>query len=83
MIRLNAKGDHVEVSIAGSNVDIARELHALINTINTNEAMQDALMVAFTVDAISEAEPKENTDEMNEILKRIFGKGNNNENLKS
>ena len=83
MIKLNAKGDHVEVSIAGSNVDIARELHALINTINTNEAMQDALMIAFTVDAISEAEPKENTDEMNEILKRIFGKGNNNENLKS
>lgn len=83
MIRLNAKGDHVEVSIAGSNVDIARELHALINTINTNEAMQDALMVAFTVDAISEAEPKENTDEMNEILKRIFGKGNNHGNLKS
>lgn len=83
MIRLNAKGDHVEVSIAGSNVDIARELHALINTINTNEAMQDALMVAFTVDAISEAEPKENTDEMSEILKRIFGKGNNNGNLKS
>lgn len=83
MIRLNAKGDHVEVSIAGSNVDIARELHALINTINTNEAMQDALMIAFTVDAISEAEPKENTDEMNEILKRIFRKGNNNGNLKS
>lgn len=83
MIRLNAKGDRVEVSIAGSNVDIARELHALINTINTNEAMQDALMIAFTVDAISEAEPKENTDEMNEILKRIFGKGKNNGNLKS
>ena len=83
MIKLNAKGDHVKVSIAGSNVDIARELHALINTINTNEAMQDALMVAFTVDAISEAEPKENTDEMNEILKRIFGKGNKNGNLKS
>lgn len=83
MIRLNAKGKHVEVSIAGSNVDIARELHALINTINTNEAMQDALMIAFTVDAISEAEPKENTDEMNEILKRIFGKGNKNGNLKS
>lgn len=83
MIRLNAKGDHVEVSIAGSNVDIARELHALINTIKTNDAMQDALMVAFTVDAISEAEPEENTDEMNEILKRIFGKGKNNENLKS
>ena len=83
MIKLNAKGDHVEVSIAGSNVDIVRELHALINTINTNEAMQDALMVAFTVDAISEAELKENTDEMNEILKRIFGKGNKNGNLKS
>lgn len=83
MIRLNAKGEHVEVSIAGSNVDIARELHALINTINTNEAMQDALMIAFTVDAISEAEPKKNTDEMNEILKRIFGKGNKNGNLKS
>lgn len=81
MIRLNAKGEHVEVSIAGSNVDIARELHALINTIKTNDAMQDALMVAFTVDAISEKEHKE--DGMDEILKRIFGKGNNHENLKS
>lgn len=82
MIRLNTKGDHVEVSIAGSNVDIARELHALINnTIKNNDAMQDALMVAFTVDAISEEEHKE--DGMDEILKRIFGKEKNNGNLKS
>ena len=81
MVRLNAEGGHVEVSIAGSNVDIARELHALINTIKTNDAMQDALMVAFTVDAISEEEHKE--DGMDEILKRIFGKGKSNGNLKS
>lgn len=83
MIKLNAKGDHVEVSIAGSNVDIARELHALINTINTNEAMQNALLIAFTVDAMSEEEHKENTDEMSEMLKRVFRKGKGNENLMS
>ena len=28
MIKLNAKGDHVEVSITGSGGDIARELKA-------------------------------------------------------
>lgn len=82
MIKLNAKGDHVEVSIAGSNVDIARELHALINTINTNEAMQVAMMTAIAVDAISEEEHREN-DGLNEVLKRILGKGTNNESLKS
>ena len=83
MIKLNAKGDHVEVSITGSGGDIARELHALLDCIKNNESMQVAMMTAITVDAISEAEPKENTDEMNEILKRIFGKGNKNGNLKS
>lgn len=83
MIRLNAKGDNVEVSIAGSNVDIARELHALINTINTNEAMQVALMTAIAVEAISEEEHKENTDRMSEVLKSLFRKGNKHENLKS
>lgn len=82
MIKLNAKGDHVEVSISGSSADIARELHALLNTIKNSEAMQVALMVALTVDAISEKH-KENTDGMSEMLKRVFGKGNNNENLKS
>ena len=81
MIKLNAKGDHVEVAINVSGGDIARELEALLNTIKNSKAMQDALMIAFTVDAISEAEPKE--DGMNEILKRIFGKGNKNGNLKS
>ena len=81
MIKLNAKGDHVEVAINGNGGDIARELEALLNTIKNSKAMQDALMIAFTVDAISEAEPKE--DGMNEILKRIFGKGNKNGNLKS
>lgn len=82
MIKLNAKGDHVEVAISGSSADIARELHALLNTIKNSEAMQVALMVALTVDAISEKH-KENTDGMSEMLKRVFGKGNNNENLKS
>ena len=82
MIKLNAKGDHVEVAISGSSADIARELHALLNTIKNSEAMQVALMVALTVDAISE-KYKENTDGMSEMLKRVFGKGNNNENLKS
>lgn len=83
MIKLNAKGDHVEVSIAGSDVDIARELHALINTINTNESMQVAMVAAIAVDAISEEEHKENTDGMSEFLKSVLRKGNNHENLKS
>ncbi|BET21214.1 hypothetical protein [Solobacterium moorei] len=83
MIKLNAKGDHVEVAISGSSADIARELHALLNTIKNSEAMQVALMVALTVDAISEEEHKENTDGMSEMLKRVFGKGNNNENFMS
>lgn len=82
MIKLNAKGDHVEVAISGNGGDIARELEALLNTIKNSEAMQCALMVALTVDAISEKH-KENTDGMSEMLKRVFGKGNNNENLKS
>lgn len=82
MIKLNAKGDHVEVVINGNGGDIARELEALLNTIKNSEAMQGALMVALTVDAISEKH-KENTDGMSEILKRVFGKGNNNENFKS
>ena len=82
MIKLNAKGDHVEVAINGNGGDIARELEALLNTIKNSEAMQGALMVALTVDAMSEKH-KENTDGMSEMLKRVFGKGNNNENLKS
>lgn len=83
MIRLNAKDNHVEVSIAGNSGDIARELHALLDCIKNNESMQVAMMTAIAVDAISEEEHKENTDGMSEILKRVFGKGNNNENLKS
>lgn len=83
MIKLNAKGDHVEVAISGSSADIARELHALLNTIKNSEAMQGALMVALTVEAISEEEHKKSTDEMSEMLKSVFGKGNNNENLMS
>lgn len=82
MIKLNAKDDHVEVSINGSGGDIARELEALLNTIKNSKAMQAALMVALTVDAMSEKH-KENTDGMSEILKRVFGKENNNGNLKS
>ena len=82
MIRLNAKDDHVEVSITGSGGDIARELHALLDCIKNNESMQVAMMTAIAVDAISEEEHREN-DGLNEVLKRILGKGNNHENLKS
>lgn len=82
MIRLNAKGNHVEVSITGSGGDIARELHALLDCIKNNESMQVAMMTAIAVDAISEEERKD-TDGMSEILKSVLRKGNNHENLKS
>ena len=82
MIKLNAKDDHVEVSINGSGGDIARELEALLNTIKNSKAMQAALLTALAVDAMSEKH-KENTDGMSEILKRVFEKENNNGNLKS
>ena len=82
MIRLNAKGDHVEVSITGSGGDIARELHALLDCIKNNESMQVAMMTAIAVDAISEEEHREN-DGLNEVLNRILRKGTNNESLKS
>lgn len=82
MIRLNAKGDHVEVSITVSGGDIARELHALLDCIKNSETMQVAMMTAIAVDAISEEKHREN-DGLNEVLKRILGKGNNNESLKS
>lgn len=82
MIRLNAKDDHVEVSITGSGGDIARELHALLDCIKNNESMQVAMMTVIAVDAISEEEHREN-DGLNEVLKRILGKGTNNESLKS
>ena len=45
--------------------------------------MQTALMVALTVDAISEEKHKENTDGISEMLKRVFGNGKGNENLMS
>lgn len=83
MIRLNAKGDHVEVSITGSGGDISRELHALLDCIKNNESMQVAMMTAIAVDALSEEEHKENTDGMSEFLKSVLRKGNNHENLKS
>ena len=83
MIRLNAKDDHVEVSITGSGGDIARELNALLDCIKNDVSMQAAMMIAIAVSTTSEEEHKENTDGMDEILKRIFGKGKNNENLKS
>ena len=82
MIRLNAKDDHVEVSITGSGGDVARELHALLDCIKNNESMQVVMMTAIAVDAISEEEHREN-DGLNEVLKRILGKGTNNESLKS
>ena len=83
MIKLNAKGDHVEVVISGNGGDISRELHALLDCIKDNEDMQVALMTAIAVEAISEEEHKESTDGMREILKNILRKGNNHENLKS
>nr|DAK96845.1 MAG TPA: hypothetical protein [Caudoviricetes sp.] len=83
MIKLNAKGDHVEVVISGNGGDISRELHALLDCIKDNEDMQVALMTAIAVEAISEEEHKENTDGMSEILKSVLRKGNNHENLKS
>ena len=83
MIKLNAKGDHVEVTVTGTGGDIAKELHALLDCIKNEKSMQAALLTALTVEAISEENHKENTDEMNEILKRIFRKGNKNGNLKS
>lgn len=82
MIRLNAKGDHVEVSITGSGGDIARELHASLDCIKNNESMQVAMMTAIAVDALSEEEHREN-DGLNEVLNRILRKGTNNESLKS
>ena len=83
MIRLNAKDDHVEVSIAGNGGDIVRELHALLDCIRNYESMQVAMMTAIAADAISEEEHKENTDGMSEFLKSAFRKGNKHENLKS
>ena len=83
MIKLNTKDDHVEVAISGNATTIARELHALLDCIKNNESMQEALIVALAVDAISEEEHKENTDGMSEILKSVFRKGNKHENLKS
>lgn len=83
MIKLNAKGDHVEVSIIGNGGDISKELHALLDCIKNNEFMQVASMTAITVDAMSEEEQKESTDEMSEMLKSVFRKGNKNGNLKS
>ena len=82
MIKLNTKDDHVEVAISGNATTIARELHALLDCIKNNESMQEALIVALAVDAISEEEHREN-DGLNEVLKRILGKGTNNESLKS
>ena len=83
MIRLNAKGDHVEVAITGTGGDIAKELHALLDCIKNDKSMQSALLAALTVEAISEENHKENTDGMSEMLKRVFRKENNNGNLKS
>lgn len=83
MIKLNAKGDHVEVAISGNSGDIARELEALLDCIKNNESTQVAMMTAIAVDAISEEEHKENTDGMSEFLKSAFRKGNKHENLKS
>lgn len=83
MIKLNATTDRVEVSIVGSSIDISQELNALINAIKRSEPLQKALVVALTVDAMSEEEQKGSTDEMSEMLKSVFRKGNNNENLMS
>ena len=83
MIKLNAKDDHVEVSITGSGGEIFRELHALLDCIKNNESMQDALMAAIAVDAISEEQNLQGNEEISEFLKSVLGKENNHENLKS
>lgn len=83
MIKLNAKDDHVEVSITGRGGDISRELHALLECIKNDKDTQVALMTAIAVEAISEEEHKENTDGMSEVLKSLFRKENNHGNLKS
>lgn len=83
MIRLNAKGDHVEVSITGNGGDIARELNALLDCIKNNESMQVAMMTAIAVDVISEEEHKENSNGLSEMLMKALEKEKGNENLKS
>lgn len=83
MIRLNAKEDHVEVSIAGNGGDIARELHALLDCIKDNKSMQVALITAIAVDAISEEQNLQSNQEISEFFKYVLGKGNGNEKLKS
>lgn len=83
MIKLNAKKDNVEVAITGDAVDIARELHALLECIKDNEYMQVALMTAIAVGKASEEERNEKSNWMTEMLNRASGKGNNNEKFKS
>ena len=83
MIRLNAKDDHVEVSITGSGGDIARELHALLDCIKNNESMQVAMMTASQQTQFPKKNTKKALDGMSEILKSVLRKGNNRENLKS
>ena len=83
MIRLNAKDDHVEVSITGSSGDIARELHALLDCIKNNKSMQVAMMAAIAVDAISEEQNLQSNQEISEFFKYVLGKDKDNEKLKS
>lgn len=83
MIKLNAKDDHVEVAISGNAKEISRELHALIDCIKNNESMQEALLVALAVDAISEEENLHGNKEISEFFKNVLGKENNHGNLKS
>lgn len=83
MIKLNTKDEHVEVAISGNATTIARELHALLDCIKNNESMQVALMTAIAVDAISEEENLQSSEEVSDFFKYVFGKGNGNEKLKS
>ena len=83
MIKLNAKGDHVEVVVSGNGGDISRELSALLDCIKNNKDMQVALMTAIAVEAISEEENLQGDEEISEFFKNVLGKGNNNESLKS
>ena len=83
MIRLNAKDDHVEVSITGISGDISRELHALLDCIKNNKSMQVAMMAAIAVDAISEEQNLQSNQEISEFFKYVLGKDKDNEKLKS
>jgi len=83
MIKLDTKDGRVKVAITGNGKDLARELNALLSTIKSNESMQVLLMVAIAAEKISEEKHNEKSDEIGEMLKRVFKKESSNENLKA